>query len=176
MVTYAESKQSEEARKAYDREKSRRYRERNREKIRAAQAARVAAMGKDAYCEYQKQWQAKNPDKVKQYRENGDPEKRSSRYKRHYEKNKRKKNDFRVSLRHKHLEQKATRPRPETCEVCGSPPVRGHKVLCWDHCHATGEFRGWLCASCNNALGMAKDDPAILRKLADYLEGKLPWT
>jgi hypothetical protein len=36
--------------------------------------------------------------------------------------------------------------------------------------HTTGKFRGWLCTGCNTALGMANDDPRILRSLADYIE------
>lgn len=30
--------------------------------------------------------------------------------------------------------------------------------------------RGILCGRCNTALGMAQDDPALLRRLADYLD------
>lgn len=33
-----------------------------------------------------------------------------------------------------------------------------------------GEFRGWLCQSCNLVLGHAKDDPQILRNAIHYLE------
>lgn len=54
--------------------------------------------------------------------------------------------------------------KPNTCGVCGS----GGKI-CFDHCHATNKFRGWLCNRCNLVLGHAKDDPELLRKLADYL-------
>jgi hypothetical protein len=67
-------------------------------------------------------------------------------------------------------EAKAGRPRPAVCEVCGRPP--GKKALAFDHDHATGEFRGWLCLKCNVALGVLDDDPRILRALVDYLEGK----
>jgi hypothetical protein len=31
-------------------------------------------------------------------------------------------------------------------------------------------IRGLLCVNCNLALGQLKDDPALLRKAADYLE------
>lgn len=60
----------------------------------------------------------------------------------------------------------AGRPRPSTCEVCG----RGGKI-CFDHDEATLLFRGFICNHCNLILGHAKDDPEILRKLAAYLEG-----
>lgn len=55
--------------------------------------------------------------------------------------------------------------RPPECEVC-------HKVCktFYDHNHDTGEFRGWLCSSCNLALGYVYDNPEILRSLADYID------
>jgi hypothetical protein len=52
----------------------------------------------------------------------------------------------------------------DKCEVCGST-----KKVCYDHDHATGKHRGWLCDRCNRALGIVQDDPALLRALADYL-------
>jgi len=39
-----------------------------------------------------------------------------------------------------------------------------------DHCHETNKVRGLLCARCNLALGHALDDPATLRRLAEYLD------
>lgn len=39
-----------------------------------------------------------------------------------------------------------------------------------DHDHVTGEVRGLLCVRCNVALGMARDDPQVLRCLLNYLE------
>lgn len=57
------------------------------------------------------------------------------------------------------------RVRPEKCDIC----TKGGKI-CFDHSHSTGLFRGWLCHHCNLILGHAKDNPSILRLLADYLE------
>jgi hypothetical protein len=42
--------------------------------------------------------------------------------------------------------------------------------MSWDHDHKTGKFRGWLCHSCNAALGLLKDDPERIAKLLNYIE------
>lgn len=65
-------------------------------------------------------------------------------------------------------EQQAGRPRPDVCEVCEEPNKRG-KRLAFDHCHANGHFRGWLCDGCNLTLGLMRDSPSRLQKLAQYL-------
>jgi Recombination endonuclease VII len=49
---------------------------------------------------------------------------------------------------------------PEHCECCGRERPAG-KRLHADHCHLTGAFRGWLCVSCNNALGLLRDMPQL---------------
>jgi len=53
------------------------------------------------------------------------------------------------------------------CAICRGPEVRTFHV---DHDHLTGRVRGILCASCNHVLGRMKDDPALLRAAAAYLE------
>ena len=40
-----------------------------------------------------------------------------------------------------------------------------------DHDHKTGEVRGLLCFPCNAALGQLQDDPTIIRRAAEYVEG-----
>jgi hypothetical protein len=60
----------------------------------------------------------------------------------------------------------AGRDRPSKCEICRQSDVR----ICFDHCHETNLFRGWLCVRCNSVLGLAKDDINILEKLIDYLK------
>ena len=54
------------------------------------------------------------------------------------------------------------------CAICGRRA--GKRALAVDHDHATGNVRGILCHYCNTALGKANDDPALLRKMAEYLE------
>jgi Recombination endonuclease VII len=39
-----------------------------------------------------------------------------------------------------------------------------------DHNHRTNVVRRLLCLLCNTAIGMAGEDPARLRRMADYLE------
>lgn len=45
------------------------------------------------------------------------------------------------------------------------------KRLSVDHDHKTGVIRGLLCTRCNSVLGYMLDDPSLLRRAADYLEG-----
>ena len=44
------------------------------------------------------------------------------------------------------------KPQPLACELCGRV---GSTHL--DHCHLSGEFRGWLCGQCNRVLGLIGD-------------------
>lgn len=55
-----------------------------------------------------------------------------------------------------------------TCAICHRPDDR--LSLARDHCHRTGAWRGLLCGRCNKALGLFRDDPALLRIAADYVE------
>jgi Recombination endonuclease VII len=62
------------------------------------------------------------------------------------------------------------------CWVCGAKNsiILGKEVrLVIDHDHdKTGpdSIRGILCHHCNLAIGYAEDNPAMLRRMADYLE------
>ena len=59
------------------------------------------------------------------------------------------------------------------CAICstdlGKLKTRAQHI---DHCHVTGRVRGWLCISCNTAIGMLRDDPALCLSAAKYLTEK----
>lgn len=61
------------------------------------------------------------------------------------------------------------------CRICRSEGFvvsrNGGAKLAIDHDHETGTVRGLLCPSCNQALGLLKDSPDILRAAIHYLEG-----
>lgn len=58
------------------------------------------------------------------------------------------------------------------CAICGAPEFSSrHKThLHVDHCHESGTVRLLLCSGCNTAIGLLKDDPALLRRAATYVE------
>jgi len=57
----------------------------------------------------------------------------------------------------------------DACAICLRVLKTRHYAV--DHNHKTGEVRGLLCSTCNkDILGKSKDDPAMLRRAADYLE------
>lgn len=54
------------------------------------------------------------------------------------------------------------------CAICGAMPERLASMHI-DHDHDHGHLRGLLCSSCNQGLGLFKDDPALLLRAAVYL-------
>ena len=59
------------------------------------------------------------------------------------------------------------------CAICKkfeTEKFRGKVVrLAVDHNHTTGQLRGLLCAACNRAIGLMKEDPQRLEAAARYL-------
>ena len=60
------------------------------------------------------------------------------------------------------------------CMICGQPPnpegVRAASRLHQDHDHATGRNRDLICLNCNRGIGYLKDNPDLLRVVAEYIE------
>lgn len=56
------------------------------------------------------------------------------------------------------------------CAICGVEESSLSRHLCMDHCHATGNFRGWLCFNCNAMLGHVRDNKEVLKNAVSYLE------
>jgi Recombination endonuclease VII len=137
-----------------------RWRAKNRDKV-AAQARRRLQRKREHLKEQQRRWRLANIDSVRQKgaenarkRRAADPEAQRERTRR---------------FRAKQLanqERVAGRSKPDKCELCGGAEFR----IVFDHCHATEEFRGWICDRCNRVLGLVKDDPVLLRNMAEYLE------
>lgn len=129
---------------------------------------------------WRKRWKKKNPERAKEHKE------RQRRA--HPEKNRRKsldylqKNRIEVAVRQCARKFKISREearallqgRKGPCEICGQGERvkrRGRTIeLSTDHDHKTGRPRGTLCNFCNTALGMFQDDPARMRRAADYVE------
>lgn len=62
------------------------------------------------------------------------------------------------------------------CAICetamrigGKPGMDQENV---DHDHTTGVVRGLLCSRCNTSIGKFNDNPALLRRAAEYVEGR----
>ena len=80
------------------------------------------------------------------------------------------------------LAKKNAPPRPqygEPCQCCGKPVYKskedipegviGRWVWQCDHDHKTGEFRGWICKSCNTGFGGLGDNIESLSNALEYL-------
>lgn len=71
--------------------------------------------------------------------------------------------------------QKMVETQGSQCYLCGGDGFlmdkgRHKRPLVVDHDHASGAVRKLLCHNCNRALGLLKDNPALMRKCAEYVE------
>ena len=55
------------------------------------------------------------------------------------------------------------------CECCGQ---QSEASLHLDHCHETGRVRGFICRSCNFAIGLAKDKSSRLFLMACWVSSR----
>ncbi len=68
----------------------------------------------------------------------------------------------------KKLKTENPTPPPGICPICELHT--DNWIL--DHCHFSNNFRGYICNSCNLALGRFNDDPMILLNAINYLNSK----
>ena len=58
--------------------------------------------------------------------------------------------------------------------VGGRPRADGASLVKFalqvDHCHDRDAIRGLLCPDCNSGIARLRDDPAVMRRAADYVE------
>lgn len=55
------------------------------------------------------------------------------------------------------------------CAICERHQSILQNSLAVDHNHDNGEIRKLLCSDCNTALGLAKENPDLLIKMAEYI-------
>lgn len=116
-----------------------------------------------------KAWRQRNPERMQWYRFES-AEKNTERTRRWREKN-RIQSLYGIS----NAEWQALFDKQRgKCKICKAKHVDLKLGLCVDHCHIFANVRGLLCQTCNQALGLFKDDPALLRKAAAYLEKAEP--
>jgi Recombination endonuclease VII len=104
-------------------------------------------------------WQKANPDRVKASHDRN----RERRNKQMREIHLRNKFGLTVEEYNRILEAQGG-----VCAICEAPPTPGISLHV-DHDHGTGEIRGLLCVRCNNALGLFREDPDLLKRAARYV-------
>lgn len=141
---------------------------------------------KAKYAERQKRYRRENPIKVAETERRwkaAHPEIVAESYRRYKQANKLKtytiarrnmlKNAYGLTIEgYKELLNKQS----GACAICLCPETRKLRGRVWslsiDHNHTTGKVRGLLCAACNTALGMLREDPlrvhAMLRYIAEH--------
>ena len=149
---------SEEEKKLKRNAKSKDYRERNSEKVKAHDKTRRDAnpeqvkawhktwreLNKAKLKADNKAWRIANPDKTK----NSDLKK------------------YGISLDDYN---KKLKEQEYSCAICKRHKNDLKETLCVDHNHATGKVRKLLCRKCNLALGYFNDDVSIINNAIKYI-------
>lgn len=167
--------------------KAREYYHNNRDVLKKRQRENIARKleeDPEAYRVARKTYYAKNAEKRREYvrrQRLANPEHyREMDRKRHSADPERKRGFWLKSKFGITLEQYAAMEAAQDsrCAVCGDLPktiVNGKpQKLAVDHNHQTGKVRALLCANCNVALGMVKDQAWRLDSLIDYLHKHEP--
>jgi len=72
---------------------------------------------------------------------------------------------YKLSELRKKLKSENPPPPPGPCPIC---EINTNNWIL-DHCHFSNNFRGYICNSCNLAIGRFNDDPNLLLKAVNYL-------
>lgn len=151
-------------------ESARRYREANRDKVRAA-TAKWSAKNWHKWSEGAKRWRKQNPEKVKAqklrtYDRHKEAAKRRSR--KHYAENKARHVDsklrrtYGISLEER---DRMLAAQGGKCAIVGcARPARDV-----DHNHTTGAIRAMLCSRCNRVIGMLGEDAGLCDGVSGYM-------
>lgn len=150
---------------------------------------------KSCVSEWQRKWNAKNPDKAARYQRNYRARNREkvAAYNREWRRKNREhynayRNAWRKKNRIRYLEQRKwvrlksayglskeeylelLDRQKGGCAICKTKP--GSKLLAVDHCHRSGKVRGLLCSNCNTGLGLLGDSKRLLAKALSYLRSR----
>ena len=138
-----------------EREYMRQYRAKNKEKINRRDREWKRAnyhRFKDRNAEYRRKTRLRRQELAKKYRDDGRAKfaQLKSRY----------------GVTRDEIEQMLL-SQGGNCAVCDLPLPNGHFWV--DHDHETNSVRGLVHMQCNTLMGLAKDDPIILERAAQYL-------
>lgn len=136
------------------REANRRYAEKNKEKVREKNRKYMADIRADPVKaeeqrKYIRAWRDNNPERSRSYRKRG-------------------RNVAQMVWGDRSFEL-LYEQQDGRCEGCSDPLLPGQATHV-DHNHTTGKVRCLLCRTCNMGLGLLKDSPEILRRLASMVE------
>jgi hypothetical protein len=140
------------------------YRERNKEKVRSAALNRyrekmATEEGRSALAESRRAYRQRNPDRVKklkrdEYLRNKDRYRSNTLLKM-----------YGITLIQYNAILEA---QGGVCAICKKECHTGRN-LAVDHCHTTNKVRGLLCGHCNQAVGKFQDDPDLMVAAAQYI-------
>jgi hypothetical protein len=142
------------------REIKRRFRERHRERLASAAAAKFQA-DKGKHYDQVKRWAEANPELVKGQRLRAALRSKQRKLGRELR--------FHYNITYEQYERIAN-AQGNVCAICGQAnDTKRSKRLFVDHNHTTGRLRALLCHACNAGLGYFKEDPALFARAAAYL-------
>lgn len=145
-MPYKDPENTKAARKRYADKNVKKERTRKRDYMRSVCADPVKSAARNAK---QRKWREENPEKARSYRKRG--------------------SNVAPMVWGELTFELLYEQQDGRCEGCSGPLLPGPTTHV-DHDHTTGKVRGLLCKTCNMGMGLLKDSPDVLRRLAAYLE------